>query len=63
MEEICEGSQEEKKMLYIIAKKSGSRREIKKAKKIRENASKKDCHSSRNYSSEDSDSLLDSDIS
>ena len=52
-----------KKMLYIIAKKSGSRREIKKVKKIRENASKKGCHSSRNYSSDDSDSLLDSDIS
>ena len=29
------------KMLYIIAKKSGSRRELKKIKKIKANASKK----------------------
>ena len=50
-------------MLYILAKKSSSRREIKKVKKTRENASKKARHSISNYSSDDSDSLLASDIS
>ena len=48
------------KMLYIIAKKSGSRREIQKFKNIRKEASK-DTYSSSEYW--DSDSLLDSNSS
>ena len=42
------------KMLYIIAKKSGSSREIKKTKKIRAEASKKSSKSSSDDSESDS---------
>ena len=44
------------KMLYSIAKKSGSSREVKKIKKIRNKASKRRCDDSRNSSSDKSDS-------
>ena len=52
-------------MLYSIANKSGSRREIKKIKNIRSKASKRGRHSSRGSSSDylDSDSLLARDSS
>ena len=48
------------KMLYIISKKSGSHREIKKIKKIRAKDSKKGCHSNSGSFSDnlDSNSLL-----
>ena len=42
------------KMLYSIAKKFGSRRDIKKTKKIREKSSKKSSDSSSDYSDPDS---------
>ena len=42
-------------LLYIISKKSGSRREIKKINNIRSKASKKRRDGSSNSSSEDSD--------
>ena len=41
MEERAEGYQEAKKKLYIIAKKSGSRRYLKNIKKIKAKDSKK----------------------
>ena len=44
------------KLLYIISKKSGSRREIKKINNIRSKASKKRRDGSIDSSSEDSDS-------
>ena len=52
-------------MLYSVATKSGSLREIKKFKKIRAKYYKKGLHSSRDSSSDDSgsDPLLASDIS
>ena len=52
------------KTLFSIANKSGSRRELKKIKKIRAKASKKRCNSSSDSSSDESnsDSLLSSDI-
>ena len=47
-------------MLFIMAKKSGSRHELKKIKKIRAKASTKHDSSSSNSSSSDSDSYLSS---
>ena len=49
---------EKNKMLYNIAKKSGSRLEINNIKKIREKDSNKCCHSISGSSSDDSDSDL-----
>ena len=43
-------------MIFSIAKKSGSHRELKNIKKISEKASKKCCNSSRNSSSDELDS-------
>ena len=58
-------TKKQNKMLYIIDKKSGSRREIKKIKKIQAKSSKKGVHSSSNDFSDksDSDSSLASDSS
>ena len=56
MEEGAEIPQEAKKMLYIIAKKPGSRRELKKIQNICGNSSKKSCDYSCDSSSDSSDS-------